>query len=484
MSPGLKNSILGGIFWTTIQLVVNRSFAFVIKLVLARILFPEEFGLIGMAVVFTSFIEVFNDLGFGAAIVQKKENSIDEKHYHTAFWTGIIWSIFLYICIITLVAPLAGNFYREPILEEIIPVLSLGILINPVNLVHKAQLTRDLNFRKLTYINNSSSIFAGCISLVLAFLNFGVWSLVFNSVATYAAALPMFFLATGWKPKLIWDNGAFKDIFGFGINTMGTQVFNNLINKFDYLVIGKLLSVSSLGVYTLAFTLTDTFRGQLMSVMNSVMYPIYGKKQDDKISLTKYYLKVVKYNSIVVDGIMMLLILFAEPIVLAFFGDKWIDTIIPLQILSLSVIFHMMVSSNTSLIRGMGKPGLEFRLQLFKSLVLYIPLIFFGTMYYGTTGAAMAILVNKIFSVIIAQYYLKKLLGISIGALFHATKPALLSLVIASCGGFISFNVLGIYWMVSAFVSILLYLISLYFMVGNDIKTELTGMDKLKTVLK
>ncbi|WP_439481755.1 lipopolysaccharide biosynthesis protein [Cyclobacterium plantarum] len=484
MASGLKNSILGGIFWNAIQLVVNRSFSFAIKLVLAKILFPEEFGLVGMAVVFTSFIEVFNDLGFGAAIVQKKEDSIGEKHYHTAFWTGIIWSIVLYICIVTLVAPLAGNFYGEPMLIEIIPILSLGILINPVNLVHKAQLTRDLNFRKLTYINNSSSIFAGCISLVLAFLNFGVWSLVFNSVATYAAALPMFFFATGWKPKLIWDKEAFHDIFGFGINTMGTQVFNNLINKFDYLVIGKLLSVSSLGVYTLAFTLTDTFRGQLMSVMNSVMYPIYGKKQEDKISLANYYLKVVKYNSIIIDGIMMILILFAEPIILVFFGDKWVDTIIPLQILSFSVIFHMMVSSNTSLIRGMGKPGLEFRLQLFKSLVLYIPLIFFGTRYYGTAGAALAILVNKILSVFIAQYFLKKLLGISLGALFDATKPALVSLVVSSIGGAISYNVLEIHWIMSACISILLYVVSLYFMVGKEIRAELAGMDKLKTVLK
>lgn len=480
MAPSLKNSILTGIFWNTIQLVINRTFSFVIKLILAKILFPEEFGLIGMAVVFTSFVEVFNDLGFGAAIVQKKENLINENHYHTAFWTGIVWAVVLYAFIFFVLSDLAAAFYNEPLLEEIIPVLSLGILLNPINLVHKAQLTRGLNFKKLAHISNTSSIIAGSVSLALAFLGFGVWSLVFNSVTAYAIALPLFFIATGWKPKFIWDKKAFKDIFGFGVNTMGTQVFNNLINKFDYLVIGKLLSVSALGVYTLAFTLTDTFRGQLMTVMNRVMYPIYGKKQDDKVSLVKYYLKVVKYNSIIIDGIMMVLVIYAEPIILLFFGSKWIDTVIPLQILSLSVVFHMMVSSNTSLIRGMGKPGLEFRLQLFKSLFLYVPLIYFGTKHFGTSGAATAILINKLISVVIAQYFLKKLLGIGLKALFASTKPALFSFIAGSLWGYVSYNILDVHWVISAIVAALLYIGGIYFIAGKEIKLELAGLRKLK----
>lgn len=484
MASGLKNSILSGIFWNTIQLVVSRTFSFAIKLILAKILYPEEFGLVGMAVVFTSFIEVFNDLGFGAAIVQRKEELIQDKHYQTAFWTGIVWAIALYSFIYFFVSALAAGFYDEPDLNKIIPVLSLGILLNPINLIHKAQLTRDLNFKKLAYIQNTSSIVAGCLSLVLAYMGFGVWSLVFNSVTTYAVAMPLYFMASGWVPSLVWDKDSFREIFGFGINTMGTQVFNNLINKFDYLVIGKLLSVSALGVYTLAFTLTDTFRGQLMSVMNRVMYPIYGKKQDDKVSLAKYYLKVVMYNSIIVDGIMMIFVLYAEPIIRVFFGEKWMDTVLPLQILSVSVIFHMMVSSNTSLIRGMGKPGLEFRLQLFKSLVLYIPLIFFGTTYFGTTGAAAAILINKVLSVIIAQYFLKLLLGISLKKLFQATKPALVGLSLGLTWGFLSFYSFDINWALSAVVSGLLYLAGVYLIMKKELKAELSGLGKLKTVLK
>ena len=479
----LKDKILSGVIWNAIQLMVNRSFAFIIKLVLAKILFPEQFGLVGMAAVFTSFIQVFNDLGFGAALVQKKDEDLRDEHYHTSFWTGIIWSIILYLLIAFWVAPLAAQFYEEPIMRQIIPVLSLGILASPVNLVHRAQLTKSLNFKKLTYISNFSSIFSGILSLCLALFGFGVWSLVFNSVATFLIAMPMYFNATKWKPKIVWDQKAFKDVFGFGINTMGTQVFNNLISKFDYLIIGKLLSASALGVYALAFTLTDTFRSQLMSVMNNVMYPIYGKKQDDHATLTVYYLKVVKYNALIVYPVMMIMILFSPPLIDSIFGEKWIDSIIPIQILSLSVVFHMMVSSNTSLIRGMGKPGLEFRLQLFKSIVLYVPLIYLGTKLYGTEGAALAILINKFLSVFIAQYFLKKLLGITIYDLMNSLKPSSSGLLFGLISGYLLYYELSLFWPISILISLAVYTTTVYIMIGPELKSELNNILKLKTAV-
>jgi teichuronic acid exporter len=174
----LRNKILTGVIWNSIQLLVNRSFSFLIKLVLAKILFPEQFGLVGMAAVFTSFIQVFNDLGFGAALVQRKDEELRDEHYHTSFWTGVIWSVILYFLIALFIAPLAAKFYNEPIMQEIIPVLSLGVLASPINLVHKAQLTKSLNFKKITYISNFSNIFFRGIIIMSCFVRF--WCLVFG----------------------------------------------------------------------------------------------------------------------------------------------------------------------------------------------------------------------------------------------------------------------------------------------------------------
>ena len=468
----LKLSILKGVFWNSLQVLINKAFSFVIKLVLAKILFPEEFGIVGMALVFTSFVEVFNDLGFGAALIQRKTEKLRPEHYHTAFWTGIGWSLIMYQLMIFVVSPLAASFYKEPLLIEIIPILSLSILSSPIILVHKAKLTRDLNFRKIAKIENFSAIFSGIISLVLALSGFGVWSLVFNSVATFVISVPMYFFATNWKPTFTWSHEAFKDVFGFGIYTTGTNFSNNLINKLDYLFIGKFVSAGALGAYTLAFVLTDTFRSQVMSIMNRVMYPIYGKAQEDLISMKRYYLNVVKYNSIIVNPVMGILIILGEPIIMDFFGTKWVETILPLKIIALSVIFHMMANSNNVLIRGMGKSRLEFFIQLFKAVFIFLPAISIGVYYYGIIGAAFAVLFNKILSVFIAQYYLNKLINLNFLELISVLRTPLLALGASMVFGYFSFEILDFGLILTGLSMLIIYGSMIWAFMGEELKRQ------------
>lgn len=411
-----KKQIVSGVFWSGIQMVINQSLSFVVRLILAKLLFPEEFGVVGMATVFIGLVQVFNDLGMGAALIQRKSEDLRPAHFHTAFWTGVIWSVFLYLIIWIFISPLAASFYNEPILKQLIPVLSLGILSSPINLIHKAQLTKAMDFKKMAYIENISSFASGVIAIILAFSGAGVWSLAFNAVASIVIAIPLYFRATKWAPVLLWDNAAFKDIFGFGVFTTGTSIINYLMGNFDYLVIGKLLDSHALGIYTFAFILTDTFRTRLMSIINKVMYPVYGKLQSEHNSLKRYYLTTVNYNSILVFPIMLFMIVLGEQFVVGVFGEKWEESVEPLAILALAVMIHMMVNSNTSLIRGMGKPKLELILQIIKTLI-FIPILYVGIHYYGIIGAAWAVVINKVLAVIIAQYTFNKLLNIKISTL-------------------------------------------------------------------
>src|SRR5690606_593324 len=241
-----KQLILKGVYWNGIQMIVNQSASFVIRLVLARILFPEQFGIVGMATVVIGFIQVLNDLGIAAALVQRKEGDLKEEHYHTAFWTGVSWSTTLYLLMSLVIGPVVAQFYNQDILETLIPVLSLGILFNPVNLVHNAILTKQMDFKKLAFVNNSSNLLSGAISILLAFLGAGVWALVFNYVAMIIFSIPLYFFATKWKPKFIWSKDAFKDVFGFGIYTTGTNIVNYLANNIDFLFIGKLMTAQQL----------------------------------------------------------------------------------------------------------------------------------------------------------------------------------------------------------------------------------------------
>lgn len=471
-----KKKVISGVFWSSIQMLINQSFSFIVRLVLAKLLFPEEFGVVGMATVFIGLVQVLNDLGIGSALVQKKEESLREAHYQTAFWTGVVWSVGLYIIIYFAVSPIAATFYNEPILKNLIPFLSLGILSSPVNLVHKAQLTKAMDFKKIALIENTSNLVSGTIAIVLALLGAGVWSLAFNAVASIVVAMPFYFRATKWKPKFIWEKTAFKEVFGFGVYTTGTNIVNYFIGNFDYLIIGKLLDSHSLGVYTFAFVLTDTFRSKLMSIINKVMYPVYGKMQSDPNSLKKYYLTTVTYNSIIVFPIMVFMIMLGGPFIINIFGEKWEESIEPLSILAFAVMIHMMVNSNTSLIRGMGKPKLELTLQIVKSLV-FIPTLFLGIHFYGILGAAWAVVINKIIAVLIAQYTFNTLLNLRISTkeFWNGVKnPWIASVITLSLMYFI--NQLSINLIFSTLLLFGIYSVVLYLLMGKELTRQLSDV--------
>lgn len=482
--PSMDNSkklVVKGVFWTGVQMVVNQGFGFIIRLVLARILFPEEFGVVGMATVFTGFVQVFNDIGIGAALIQKKSTDLRDEHFHTAFWTGVIWSISLYTVISLLVAPLASMFYKEPVLKSLIPIISLGVLSSPINLVNRAQLTKMMDFKKIAFIDNTSNIISGCLALVLAFMGAGVWSLAFNSVASIVVAIPLYFRATGWTPKLIWDRQAFKDVFGFGLYTTATNVINYLINNIDYLLIGKLLSAQLLGAYTFAFVLTDTFRGRLMAVVNNVMYPFYGRKQSEPEELKKYYLKVVNYNSLLIYPIMTFMFTFAEPLILTFFGSKWMDSVEPLRLLSVAVMFHMMVNSNTALIRGMGRPGLEMKLQLVKAFI-FVPTLVIGIYFYGIIGAAWAVMINKAVAVIIAQYTFNKLLHIKVSTteFLIAVKNPWIASVLAFAISYTCYKYLGVNFFLAGASLLISYGLVIWLLMESELKFMVLQLKGLK----
>lgn len=452
-----SGKIFSGMIWTTLQTIINRSFGFVIKLFLARILFPEDYGLVGMAVVFTSFVAVFNDLGMGAALVQRRQDELREEHYHTAFWTGVFTSILVFLIVSFGVAPFAAWFYEEPMLKKIIPVLSVGILASPVNLVHRAQLTKSLNFKKLAIINNAGSIFSGILALILALLGAGVWSLVFNSVSAFIIAMPLYFKATGWTPKFIWEKDSFKDIFGFGIYTTGTQLFNRVTGQIDYLLVGKLIGSSYLGIYSFAFILTDTFRSQITGILGQVMYPIYAELQNDPKKLSEYFLKVIRYNALIIYPIMVMFIIFSKYMIPLIFGIKWQDSVVIVEILSVSVMIHMLVNSNTQLIRAYGKAKLELRMQFIKSIFLFVPLITLGTINYGIIGTAIGFTLAKFLGVLIAIFITRRLFSMSYTDFLKAIATPLL---ISFIPGFLSFlllylNILWPYVLIFYIVAVL-----------------------------
>lgn len=469
-----KSLVLKGVFWNGLQLVINQSFAFIVKLVLARLLLPEQFGLIGMATVFTGFVQVLTELGMAAALIQRKDEDLKPVHLNTAFWTGVIWSVILFIIMSVAVAPLIANFYSEEILRTLIPVISLGILFSPINMINKVQLTKKMNFKKIAGIEGAANIVAGILSIILAFAGAGVWSLAFNSTAIIIFAIPFYFKATGWTPKWGWSQQAFKDIFGFGIFTTGTKIVNYIIDNVDYLLIGKMLSAQALGAYSFAFVLTDTFKSRIMSVVNNVMYPLYGKKQSEPEAIKKYYLKVVSYNCIIVFPIMLILFTITEPLIVNVFGAKWVDAILPLKILALAIMVQMLTNSNTVLIRALGRPGLEMKLQVLKAVV-YVPTLIFGIYFYGIVGAAWMVFFNKAFNVLVAQYAFNYLLSvkISIMELLDELKACLISTVASYVVGYCLLEILQLHFLLVGVAMAIVFALIIIIMMKSELMEHL-----------
>jgi teichuronic acid exporter len=295
--------------------------------------------------------------------------------------------------------------------------------------------------------------------------------LAFHSVSIIVIALPLYFRATRFWPKLIWEKQSFKDVFGFGVYTTGTNVANYLANNVDYLLIGKIMSAQALGAYTFAFVLTDTFRSRMMAVVNNVMYPIYGKIQGNPVALKRYYLKVVNYNSIIIYPIMIFLFALGRPFTLHVFGAKWNESIVPLQLLAVAVMIHMLVNSNTSLIRGMGRPGLEMKLQIVKAIV-FVPMLVAGIYAYGVIGAAWAVLINKVIAVMIAQYTFNKLLNIKISTVefFQAVKAPWLGGAVAYVVTFITYNLFHLHYIPCGILLFISYSFCIWLLLGAELK--------------
>ena len=197
--------------WSVVEVLVKRGFDLIVTLVLANILFPEQFGIIGMATVVTSFVLVLSDVGISSALIQKAKEDLNDSHLFTAFWAGIIWAIFLYAVVYFILTPLVSVFYSQPILLKVIPILSLPILISSFNNIQQAILKRALDFKKIALVKNTATFVGGTGAIVMALNGFGIWALVFNVVFPFFVMLPLFFYATKWLPKFVWDTKSFKE---------------------------------------------------------------------------------------------------------------------------------------------------------------------------------------------------------------------------------------------------------------------------------
>jgi teichuronic acid exporter len=442
-AAGLGTKVRAGVAWTTVATGGRQLVNLVVQLLLARLLLPEHFGLIGMAVVFTAFMDVISELGVSSAVVQKRQQDLRPEHLDAAFWTGVGSSAAVVVLAATALGAAAAWFYEEPVLRGVVAVISLALLFRGVTHVHRALLTREMRFRELGLIRMGSVAIGGIVAVAMALLGFGVWSIAWQGVVAAIVSIPMYWLATPWRPRFRFSFGGFRAIFSFGAFVAAYDILIYLGKHLDYLLIGKFVGAASLGLYTLAFLLTDAFRTSVMGVLNQVMFPVYGKLQDSPDSARRYYLTVVRVNTLIAFPLLTLFVVFPHEIVAVVFGDKWAGTGMPLRLLAIAMMINIAGGTTPVVLRGLGHVKLQFWVYVGLLIFIQIPALLIGVVTAGVFGVAIAVIVVKFASRMIAQHYMKRLINVRELDIARAIGPATLGSIMIVVAGLVVREVAG-----------------------------------------
>lgn len=473
-----SKQVVSGVIWTTIQTVINRSSGFIVKMILARLLFPEDYGLVGMAVVFTSFFKTFTDLGFGSAIIQRKEEVLSDTYLSTAFWTNILWSGVTFAILCFVVGPFAAGFYNEPLLLYIVPASGIPIITAPLFLVQRSVMAKELQFKKIAVINNIASVSSGLMAVIMAFAGAGVWALVAQGVLQSMIEWPLYMRYAPWSPKRLWDRAAFKDMFGFGAFSTLSELLNKLSTHGDYFLIGRLLNKIELGLYSFAFILTDSIRVQIRQIIDKVMYPVYSKFIDDKNKQEFFLTKSIVFNGLVTGPIMAVFIVCPE-VVIFVFGEKWIESLGVIKLISISVIIQLLTNSFPTLIRANDLTFFDFKLQIIKVFFIFLPSVYLGILLNGIEGCAMGIIIARIIINLINLFVFKYKLKFDVFNILNAYKiglqPTVLSIFFVLL---LEFTLIINLVILKISILLLIILILTLYMNKSEIKTLLIHLRK------
>ena len=423
----LLQRVFNSTLWQGGAMLFGNACSFLAKLILARLLVPEYFGLVGMAVVFTGIIQTIESLGLGPALIHRRDEDLSETHLYTGYVGYIGLGFLFYFLVIIPGAPLVAWFYEEPQLTSIVLVLALPVLIEPFAFYQHVRLQRSLRFKELARLQMSATFVGAVTAIALAFLGAGVWAIVAQWVvsAILKVILLRFFYKSPAEGEFSWS--AFKKLLSYGIKVTGTRLFSMVGTQADYLIIGKIAGASQLGAYSLAFLITDSIRSKLMSVLNKVLFPAYSKLQDDLVQLNKYYVSSVRFSTLAVTPIVCAAIIYSEPIIIQGFGDDWKQAIEPLQLLAVAAMIHTVAGTNAQALKAVGRPDLTFKIKAFTIGVVFVPALLIATPHYGIVGAGWAVVITKLTERIVFHYFLRQILGTTEREMARAILPSVVA---------------------------------------------------------
>ncbi|MCX8104708.1 MAG: lipopolysaccharide biosynthesis protein [Ignavibacterium album] len=404
----LKQQTIIGISWSFLENVINQAIQFIIGIILARLLTPAEFGLVGMLTIFISISQVFIDSGFSQALIRKQDCNKDD--YNTVFFFNIVVAVFFYLVLFILAGSIS-SFFNEPKLSEIVKILSLSIIINSFGIVQTAQLTKEINIKTQTKISVISNTGAGLISIYLALTGYGVWSLVWRTILSNLFRIIFLWYWNKWRPGLSINFKSFNEMFSFGSKYMVSVLLHNISENIYYLVIGKYFSAQQLGYYTRSLSFSNLLSFNINHVISRVSYPVLSKLQDDNIKLKNAYRLLVKDTMFITFFALIILAAISEPLIITLIGEKWRQAIPYLQLLSFASLLIPLHLLNLNILLVKGRTDIYLNLEIVKK-ILIIPIVYFG-IKYGIEKMIIGMIAHSLISFIMNSHFSGRIISYS-----------------------------------------------------------------------
>lgn len=408
MHNDLKSKTMMGIIWSFIDLFFNQAGNLIIQIILARLLLPEDFGIIGLVVAFVSLAQTFIDSGFTNALIREADTS--QEDYSTVFYYNLGISLVIYF-ILFAIAPSISNFYNEEKLTSIVRVLSISTIITSLGAIQRTILIKKLDFKSQAIANTVSVVFSGIVSIYYAYKGLGVWSLVIFNVFKNVLLTIILSLENKWLPSLVFSIESFKKYFTFGWKLMISMLIDSLSANINSLVIGKMYSKVELGYYSNVSKIFNAIQTTLYGVVGKVSYPVLGKLQSEPDILKAGYRKIIKFISFINFPIMIGLIIIAKPLILVLLGDKWADSIIYFQLLSVTGILYPLQAINLNILQVKGRTDLFLKVTIIKRIIGFTSIFFIIVLKLDMITLLGIGIIDSFISFFINSYYSGKLLN-------------------------------------------------------------------------
>lgn len=437
----LKNKTIKGVGWSAADALLGQGVTFIVGLVLARLLSPDEYGLIGICLIFTTVLNGIVDSGFSNALIRKKD--VTDEDYNTMFTTNMAISIVLYV-LLFISAPFVSDFFHRVELIALVRVTGLILFFNALSITQVTILTKNIDFKTKTKASLVSAIISGVIGIAMAFMGYGVWSLVAQQLSKQLLYTLCLWVLSKWWPRFTFYKDSFKYMWGFGWKLLASGILNNVWNQLYQVVIGRCYTSSTLGHYTRANEYASIFSSNLTLIVQRVSYPVLAEIQDDKERMVQGYRKVIKVTMFVTAVCMISLGAVSEPLIYTLIGTKWHEAATYLPLICISMSLYPLHAINLNILQVLGRSDIFLYLEILKKIVGIVPIVI--GIFCGIYYMLLASILTGVISLYLNTWYTGKTLNYSFWKQLRDIAPSYFTaLVIALAVYFLKYLSLPYY---------------------------------------